>query len=48
MERRDHYHQNVMGQGSQAGDPQAAPSTLTPAETNMRDGEVHKGPVSAL
>jgi ribose 5-phosphate isomerase RpiB len=26
--RRDHYHQNVLGQGAQAGDPMPAESTL--------------------
>jgi hypothetical protein len=46
--RRDHYHQNVLGQGAQAGDPQPAVSTLTPPETNMRDGDVSKGPASSL
>jgi hypothetical protein len=45
---RDHYAQQVLGQGSQAGDLMPAGSTLTPPETNMRDGEVHKGPVSAF
>ena len=48
MARWEHYHQNVQGQGAQAGDPQDAASTLTPPETNMRDGDVRKGPASAL
>ncbi len=48
MGRREHYHQNVLGQGAQAGDPQPADSTLTPPEPNMRDGEMRPGPASAF
>jgi hypothetical protein len=28
MGRREHYHQNILGQGANAGDPQPAEPTL--------------------
>ena len=30
LDRRGHYHENVLGQGSQAGDSQSAESTQQP------------------
>jgi hypothetical protein len=33
---RDHYHQQVLGQGSQAGDPMPWPSTLQPVPPNSQ------------
>jgi hypothetical protein len=46
--RREHYRHNVAGQGVQAGDPQPSVSTLTPVETNMRDGDESKGQAGSL